>query len=210
MDTANTGQPASQTGVFRPRTSVLLAGFLWVLAAVAAASTLASGLAGLRGIPFALGLAFLGYWLFWFPTVVVAPDAVVLRNPLRTISIPWDALINVDTKYALTLATVKGSFTAWAAPAPGVLGTYRAKPADARGLPYSSYGAGGAMRPGDLKNSDSGAAAYLVRTRWAALAEAGTLNVEATETATASVRCNWALVGAAVVLAVAVAASFSV
>jgi hypothetical protein len=209
MDTARNDQPTAKGKVFRPRTSMLLAGLLWVMAAITAVSALASSLAGLRDVPLALALAFIGYWLFWFPTVTVSERAVLLRNPLRTISVPWDALINVDTKYALTLTTVKGSFTAWAAPAPGVLGTYRAKPADAKGLPSSSYGPGGTMRPGDLKSSDSGAAAYLVRSHWRALAEAGALDVDATETATASVRYNWALVGAAVVLAVAMAASVS-
>ncbi|WP_026555633.1 PH domain-containing protein [Arthrobacter sp. 35W] len=210
MATAHTGKPAPVSGEFRPRTSVLLAGFIWLLAAAAAVSTLASGVDGWRGLPFAAALAFIGYWLFWYPVVRLDADAVLLRNPVRRISVPWDALIQVDTKYALTLVTTKGSFAAWAAPAPGALGAFRAKASDAQDLPATSYGAGGSMRPGDLKNSDSGAAAQLVRTHWAALAEAGALNVDATETATATIRYNWALIGAAVVLAVAVAASATI
>ena len=41
------------------------------------------------------------------------------------------------------------------------------------------YGAGGSIRPGDLKNTDSGYAAYLVRSRWQELVEAGAVDVDA-------------------------------
>lgn len=126
-----------------------------------------------------LGIAYLGWWLFWHPAVLLTTDAVVLRNPLSTIHVPWTALIDVDTKYALKLVTPGGSYTAWAAPAPGVWGTHAGKPEHVTDLPPTSYGAGGSVRPGDLKNTDSGHAAYLVRTRWQDLVESGAVDVDA-------------------------------
>ncbi len=205
MTTPRNPNGASGTDEFRPRTSKTLAYIMWALAAIALVSSLASGVAGLLGIPLALAVAFAGYWLFWFPKVMLDDGGVTLVNPVRTVSVPWAALITVDTKFALKLVTPAGSYTAWAAPAPGVVGTYRAKPHDVRNLPSTSFGPEGSMRPGDLKNSDSGAAAYLIRSRWAVLVESGLLDVEQTETTAVTIRRNWLHVGAAVVLLLAVA-----
>jgi hypothetical protein len=205
MTTPRNPNGASGTDEFRPRTSKTLAYIMWALAAIALVSSLASGVAGLLGIPLALAVAFAGYWLFWFPKVMLDDGGVTLVNPVRTVSVPWAALITVDTKFALKLVTPAGSYTAWAAPAPGVVGTYRAKPNDVRNLPSTSFGPEGSMRPGDLKNSDSGAAAYLIRSRWAVLVESGLLDVEQTETTAVTIRRNWLHVGAAVVLLLAVA-----
>lgn len=191
--------------VFRPGTSKLLAYLLWFLAAVALAASAANGSAGLPGIPLALAVAFAGYWLFWLPKVKIDDDGVTLVNPVRTIHVPWPALVTVDTKFALKLVTPRGSFTAWAAPAPGVMGSYRAKPQDVQGLPSSSYGPAGSMRPGDLRNSDSGAAAYLVRSRWSEMVDAGLLDVDLTESAAIGVQRHWLMIGTAAALVLAVA-----
>ena len=48
-----------------------------------------------------------------------------LVNVLRTIDLPWPAIQLVDTKWALTLVTAYGKFTAWAAPAPGGMASAR-------------------------------------------------------------------------------------
>jgi hypothetical protein len=205
MTTPQNPNGASGTEEFRPRTSKTLAYIMWALAVIALVSSLASGAAGLLGIPLALAVAFVGYWLFWFPKVMLDDGGVTLVNPVRIVSVPWPALVTVDTKFALKLVTPSGSYTAWAAPAPGVVGTYRAKPIDVRNLPGTSFGPEGSMRPGDLKNSDSGAAAYLVRSRWAVLVESGRLDVDQTETAAVAIRHNWLHVSAAVVLVLAVA-----
>jgi hypothetical protein len=184
---------------FRPRTSKILSFLLWGLALVMSTTSALAGVPGLPGLPLALAVAFVGYWLFWFPVVRLSESGVTLVNPARTVTVPWVALIAVDTKFALKLRTPHGAYTAWAAPAPGVTGAYRAKPEHVQNLPGTSFGAGGSMRPGDLRNSDSGAAAFLVRTRWAALAESGRLDVDQTDTSRAAVRWNVPqLVGAAV------------
>lgn len=188
---------------FRPRTGTILAFVLYALAGAGLIVVLTSGLKlqdVLLTLPLLAFVGYCGYWLFGFPEVIVDDDGVTLVNPSATVRVPWVALIAVDTKFALALVTVKRKYTAWAAPAPGVISSNRGKREDTLGLPASSYGALGSLRPGDLKRSDSGAAAYLVRTRWAQLVEAGKIDVEQTEHARAEVRVNWLQLGIGLVL----------
>lgn len=196
----------AEATVFRPRTSIWFTAIAVAVAAAGLASVLATeGPAGLlAGWPL-VGIAYVGWWLFWYPAVVLADDAVTVRNPLATIRIPWSALIDVDTKYALKLVTPTGSFTAWAAPAPGVWGTHAGKPEHVMNLPPTSYGPGGSVRPGDLKNTDSGFAAYLVRSRWQGLVETGAVDVDSPD----HTRRDWnrAHIAVAVLLVAAAATS---
>ena len=70
----------------------------------------------------------------------------------------------VDTKWALTLITAYGRFTAWAAPAPGASRGRARAPAERRRrtCPRARRRAAG-IRPGDLPSSPSGSAALLIR-----------------------------------------------
>ena len=115
--------------------------------------------------------------MFWNPRVVVDDGGVHLVNPLRTIDVPWPAIQNVDTKWALTLITAYGRFTAWAAPAPGGLATARKMTrTDREAIPSSARDAQGAIRPGDLPETASGSAALIIRRRWEELRDAGWLD----------------------------------
>jgi len=193
--------------VFRPRSAPWITGGVWLLAATGLALSAAGGPAGLaEAAPLAV-LAYLAWWLAWYPAVVVGDTEVTVRNPLATITVPWAALVTVDTRYALTLVTPRRKYTAWAAPAPGIFGVQRARADHVRGLPESTYGPAGSIRPGDLANSDSGAAAYYVRKRWSELLAAGAVETGTAGTVPVQVRPNWTqLIAAAVLLAVAAAA----
>jgi hypothetical protein len=200
-----TGGPV--TTVFRPRTSKAFTVVAFVLTAVGLASVVvADGAAGLLAAWPLAAFAFTAWWLFWYPSVTVDASAVTLRNPLTTVSVPWAALVHVDTKYALKLITPKGSYTAWAAPAPGVWGTHAGRPEHLSNLPGSSYGVGGSVRPGDLKHTDSGFAAFLVRSRWEEMINNGSLDVDLTESAVVARSINWPLILAGSLL---VAVSFA-
>jgi hypothetical protein len=153
--------------VFVPRAGRWYTAIAVVLVLLGLASAaLADGAAGLAEAWPLTAVVFGAWWLFWFPAVILTDTAVELRNPARTVVVPWGALVHVDTKYALKLVTADGGYTAWAAPAPGVWGTHTGKAEHVRYLPASTYGPGGSVRPGDMKNTDSGHAAYLVRSRW--------------------------------------------
>ncbi len=195
------------TTVFRPRTSKVFTAVAFGLAAVGLVSVVVSeGVAGLLGGWPLIAFAFAAWWLFWYPSVEVDPDAVTLRNPLTTVAVPWAALVHVDTKFALKLVTPRGSYTAWAAPAPGVWGTHAGKPEHLANLPGSSYGPGRSVRPGDLTHTDSGYAAFLVRSRWEKLIGSGSLDVDLTDSSVVARSVNWLPIGVAGAL---VAASFA-
>jgi len=76
------------------------------------------------------------------------------------------AVTRIDTKFALSLFIEKVRVVAWAAPAPGRQMVARTARAELNYLPDTTYGVGRTVGLGDLPDSDSGAAAYLIRTRW--------------------------------------------
>lgn len=118
-------------------------------------------------------LAYATYAVMWAPALVVDQHGSEIRNPIRTIRIDWDALIHVDTKYALTLHTPGRSWSVWCAPQASAL-VARRKARRARDErdprdPRSPLDEG--VRLGDIPGTESGDAAALVRARWAALAD---------------------------------------
>lgn len=69
------------------------------------------------GAPTAL-FGVIGWAAFWKPYVEIADSGVTIANTLRTVSVPWPAVTEVEGRYGLRLHTAYGSFTAWAAQAP--------------------------------------------------------------------------------------------
>ena len=137
--------------------------------------------------------------LLWSPHLRVDDDAVTIANVLREIRVPWAALIEVDTKYSLTLRVPGKLYSATAAPAPGQVVGLRASRAH-RGRAASR---GDLVRPGDLASTDSGQAANLVRSRWDRLREAGAIETGVAATTPVGIRPRTAQI-ATVVAAVAV------
>ena len=149
--------------VFRPKFNRILAMIVWGFAAVFGISVLLTADLAYytTGLPL-IGLIIFAAWTaLWRPCVYVTDEAVSLVNVTFTVQIPWAALIQVDTRYSLTLMTPRRNYSAWAAPAPGRPTTRRAARRD---VPERDSGA--RVRPGDLPATNSGDAAHLVRTRW--------------------------------------------
>lgn len=166
-------------------TGPLMAGTVMVLTAAAAVLVVIDEGPGmiLSVWPWLGLVAGLAWAVYWRPEVAVSDGGVRLVNVWRTIDVPWPALRAIETKWALTLETVWGTYRAWAAPAPG-RGALRqqwrnqrdpARAIDRRvpGLPAGHYG-----RPSDMVHTDSGAAAQVVNERWKRLREAGHLDGE--------------------------------
>lgn len=198
--------------VFRPLFGRVLAGAIITLCLLGLVGTLVyDGVSGLGTIAPWLALVALMVWAaYWRPQVRVDDGGVHVVNVLRTIDLPWPAIQRIDTKWALTLVTAYGRYTAWAAPAPGGIATARAASrASLKGLPESTYGPGGSVRPGDVPTSPSGAAAAEVRRRWEELRDAGHLDDPRLEFARVPVRWHWpVIVGApALILIGALAAA---
>lgn len=189
---------------FRPRGPRILAAVLMVLAAAATIAILLTG--SWYSAPAILPVLLVGYsaWVvFWLPRVEVDDAGVTLVNPLQTLEVPWSTIILVDTKYALALVTPKGRFTAWAAPAPGVMSALRDSRRSARsesrdrsGTSYTS------IRPGDQRTSDSGVVADIVRRRLTRMAEDGNLDIESTESLKTQRSIHWIHLSALLILIV--------
>lgn len=73
----------------------------------------AMGVAGISGVVWALG---------WRPVVVVADDAVIVRNPLRDVRIGWAALDEAEFDWSLRLRAGVVVVRAAAAPGPASMG----------------------------------------------------------------------------------------
>lgn len=121
-----------------------------------------------------LALFVLAVWAaFWRPCIKVSDGGVRLVNVTRTVDLPWPSVQSVTTRWALTLGTEYGTFTAWAAPAPSARSTVLTVRAFEKHAPRKA----GAEPPraSELLTTDSGAAADLVKRRWERLVEGGHL-----------------------------------
>lgn len=157
---------------FRPVFGRILAVAVILLCVVLAGQALVVDAAGSWLSLAPLSFVAVGAWaLFWQPAVDVTGDAVVVRNILRTVRVPWSRIVNVDTRYALTLELDSGrKVGAWASPAPGALQALRLDKRRLATLPTSTY-VDGTVRPGDDESTDSGLPALVIRREWERRAE---------------------------------------
>lgn len=197
----------SDAQIFRSRTNRVLAVVGWV-ACAAFASALAFVTEPVQLLFLVLpALVALFFWsVFWMPRVEVGDDGTTLVNALRTVRVPWEALIQVETRYALTLRTPKRSYASTAAPAPGSFGTWVAN-RDVRVPRRNDDRVIEHRRPSDLENTDSGGAAALVLRRWNALIDSGSLAIGEADSTPVEVRWHVPLIAA---FAVLIAASVAV
>lgn len=193
--------------MFVSRFNRVLAAVIWALDAFIVVAVLFGTQADrlLTVVPGA-AVALFSWLALWRPNVGVDEHRVRVVNVLRTIEIPWAALIQVDTRYALTLYTPGHKFAAWAAPAPGRTGTSIARRAERTGRVGASPRSDGTVRPGDLLASDSGQAAAIVRDMWERLREEGGIDAGVADVTPVSIRWHWAATGT---LAALVAASLA-
>jgi hypothetical protein len=145
----------------RSRSGVALAVAVWAICA----AILASLIAGLnlldiaRYSPLLVFLAYGAWILFWSPSVVLTSSDLVVRNLLRTFTIPWASVTNIDTRMTLTIYTASRKIVAWAAPAPG------RRRGVSSNAPQSLYSIG-SMRRGSMPPLETGLAALSVRDYW--------------------------------------------
>lgn len=162
--------------MFHSRFNRVLAIVTWLLCTAAVAAIAVSGQnVGLHYVPLIALIAWMTWAGLWLPRLDLDDDAITVVNVFTTTVVPWAALIQVDTRYALTLVTPHHRYVVTAAPAPGRLSTALSS-RDMKGVsaPMSSDGS---VQAGDIPSSDSGAAAHLVRQRWERLLAEGNVDV---------------------------------
>lgn len=123
-------------------------------------------------------VGFVGFALFWMPRLDITERQVTVRNVFTTVHVPWHSIERIDTKYALTLYTTSGKISVWASPAPSRYAAQVGATADAR---LAASIAGTNPRPGDLLDTQSGAAAFVIRRHLDDLREDGTMHVAGDE-----------------------------
>jgi hypothetical protein len=188
----------ADTVTLHSRFNRIMAIAIWVLAVVMAVSAVTSADESTLWVyPAAATLAFFGWAALWRPAVRVSDTGVGVQNVTHTVDVPWEALIMVDTRYALTLHTPSGKFTAWAAPAPGVLSS---AVAGRRPDNRERRAQAGPLRPGDLLGTESGDAAMTVREEWQRRIEAGTIDTGIADTIDVQRRWSVTVIGAGIAL----------
>src|SRR5690554_851842 len=129
-----------------------------------------------RSIVFLGFVAFAAWLVLWRPSLHIHDSGVTAHNVTRSIEVPWGSLVNVETKYALTLVTPEARYAVWVAPAPGAIASRRVgrelRKKSKKSDPLTAHPG---MLPGDLPGTDSGDAARIIRDELERRADAGTL-----------------------------------
>ena len=103
--------------------------------------------------------AFGSYLLFLKPYVLLFDEGIKIINPTKEITVTWDLVEEIETKYSMSIQIRGESYYAWAAPAPSGRHSRRMHRTDLR------PGADTPRRVGDSLQSDSGVCAYMAKIR---------------------------------------------
>ena len=183
--------PAAEPERYRASSAPWLTGFLVALGLVVGSAGWGHTVAHHAGAVFGcLALAALGYALYWRPRLEVHMDDVRVVNPLRTVSIPWSRIVDVRTRFAVTIVTDRGAHACFALPSAGAGAALRSG-ADAVNRNHPVARPGGAVRVGDLTSTASGAAAHRVRDTWQRKIETGELDIFARDGSPDPVRTRY-------------------
>ncbi|MCG2798711.1 MAG: PH domain-containing protein [Cellulomonas sp.] len=168
---------SDEVWTYRPRSAIPATAGVWLLAVgMTAAQGATGGTAGvLRALPFALAGALAGWLVFYRPFVRVSDEGVHVVNPLRTYEVPWEALVDIRTRYTCTLVTPHRAIEVFAAPGPGRQVAAAATVTDLRRPGGGSRDKHRPLDVGELPRTASGAVATMVRRRWQELVESDRL-----------------------------------
>lgn len=157
---------------FRPRTSLIFAGIGTALCGLFIWSSFYQG--GVTGeVTSTLVALFVAICIYIFlvrPRVVFSDEGIVIINPIDEFTIGWADVIQMDTRWALSIETQLFTVSSWAGASTG-------RPRrnihyeDVKGL---NIEIDGAMRVSDSPYSDSGAAAYRAKIRLKRFQDSGT------------------------------------
>lgn len=169
--------PADSPRVYRAASAPWLTGFLVILGVVVAVTGWnQNARVSVASVCCGGALAGLGYTLYWRPRLEIHGYGVRIINPLRAVDIPWAHIIDVRTRFTVTVVTEAGSHSCFALPAAGPGSALRSGPqgvSQAHPLARTD----GAVRTGDLSGTHSGAAANDIRSLWQRKIDTGELDV---------------------------------
>ncbi|GAA4351566.1 PH domain-containing protein [Microbacterium rhizosphaerae] len=185
--------------VYRSNTNKVISIAGWaVLGLAVVAAFLAGRPSAVLGLVPIATIALLIWELFWRPAIIVEDDGVTLVNQFHTVVIPWAKIVDVDTKWSMTIVTPERRYRGSAAPAPGAM--YRP---NLSGAARTGRVVDGSISKADAPGTDSGDAATIVRRRLHAMADAGTLPIGQAESVSVTTRVHWMSIAVLAALLVA-------
>jgi hypothetical protein len=95
------------------------------------------------------------------PSILFTDIGIGIKNPFSTIVLDWADVIDLETKFVLTIASKHGQIRCWAAAGPSRSQHRRIHPGDLRGSQRGSL----EIKAADSPRSDSGAAAHIAQLR---------------------------------------------
>jgi len=113
-------------------------------------------------------LASLVYAIWIKPKLVLKDDVIEVVNPFRTELIPYREVLNLETKWALTIVHQRGKTKVWVAPATGKHRWIAEKKFGWYGkgvVPLSEGRVDSSETMSESLQSSSGQAAYMIRER---------------------------------------------
>lgn len=157
---------------FRPKSNFAWAGCAYVLILLFGANSILVGTNAMQSIfeiaiCAVLGIVVYGIWIK--PKMVLGTESIEVVNPIRTQVIRYTEVLELETKWALSITHKAGKTTVWVAPASGKqrwiadkkFGWYSS------GLAFSESkgGSGGEVNMSGSLDSLSGQAAHMIRER---------------------------------------------
>jgi len=149
---------------YRPRANLIFAGFGAVLSGLFTWSSFyqSSSTTELTSVLVALFVLICIYIFLIRPKITFSDEGVVITNPLEEITVGWADVIQLDTRWALSIETKEFTVSSWAATASGRHKGQTIHHTEIKGLDIQL---GESIRKSDSPHSDSGAAAYRARVR---------------------------------------------
>ncbi len=154
----------SNADLYRPNSNLIFGGFGALMSALFVWSSFYQG----DGATIATSACIAGailtciYTVLFRPKVTFYDEGLVITNPLEKITIGWRDVLDLDSRWALTITTKDFTVSAWAGTAPGRHHARNIHINDIRGLDVDQ---GGSMRSNESPRSDSGASIYRARVR---------------------------------------------
>ena len=149
---------------FRPRSGYLLAFTAYfAISAFAYVNILDYGFrGGLPTLAWGLWLCALLYLIFIHPKVIFSDEGLVIVNPLKTITIGWHEISEIDARFTMYVTHLPTGVKvhAFAAQAPGRYHSRNIHPNEIKGL---RIGDSTMIRAGESPRSNSGAATAIAR-----------------------------------------------
>jgi len=146
--------------VYRPRTSWI---YFSILAAIELSVIIGFAVAGktqetIVSLINSAAADILCYVFVVKPKLVLSDEQIDIVNPFQKIIIGWHRAIDFDTRFTFKVETNEGTFSAWAATAPGRYSTRRIHESDFKGTGLESRKV---ISPSAAPGADSGVALIL-------------------------------------------------